>query len=229
MLVPVYSFTLHNIVACTPAAIDGAKTHALCIPVYSQKSRRSFSTTPRALKKGGKAARDDKHSAGTSDNGSAESPSDFSALESDIATALERLKADLSKLRAGGRFNPQVLEDLRVQPDKRDNATYKLSELAQVIPKGRTVQLIVGEKDVSSHLRNVYKDVASRADKIPIAHQTRIFRDHGQHALPQSATRSDRSKPAYACVASPTANGRVAAYGGQRGREDWRQDCDSTT
>jgi ribosome recycling factor len=54
----------------------------------------------------------------------------------------------LSKLRAGGRFNPELLENLRVQPDKNNAERVKLSDVAQVVPKGRTVQVIVGEKDV---------------------------------------------------------------------------------
>ena len=77
-----------------------------------------------------------------------EDPSDFNILESDIAAAIEQLRDDLSKLRAGGRFNSEVLEDLRVQPDKNSKQWVRLSDLAQVIPKGRTIQILVGEKDV---------------------------------------------------------------------------------
>jgi len=62
------------------------------------------------------------------------------------------LKNDLSKLRAGGRFNPEVLENLRVQPDKSSKETVKVSDVAQVIPKGRTVQLMIGEKDVRPNM-----------------------------------------------------------------------------
>jgi len=113
--------------------------------------RRPFSTTPSLLKKGGKAARDESKSQAASqgkDAASADDPSDFSALEADIAAAVERLKDDLSKLRAGGRFNPELLENLRVQPDKSSTAKVRLSDVAQVVPKGRTVQVLVGEKDV---------------------------------------------------------------------------------
>lgn len=84
-----------------------------------------------------------------SGEGADPSPYDFAVLETEIANAHERLKTDLSKLRAGGRFNPEVLENLRVQPQKHDKQTLKLSDLAQVIPKGRTVQVLVGELDVS--------------------------------------------------------------------------------
>ena len=79
----------------------------------------------------------------------ADDPFDFSVLEADISAVIERLKNDLSKLRAGGRFNPEVLEVLRVQPDKASNQTVKLSDVAQVIPKGRIVHIMVGEQDVS--------------------------------------------------------------------------------
>lgn len=103
-------------------------------------------------KKGGKASRDERN-ASDKTQAASDDPFDFSGLESDIANAIERLKSDLSKLRAGGRFNPEVLENLRVQPDKNNKQTVKLSDLAQVIPKGRTVQIIVGEKDVSDQHR----------------------------------------------------------------------------
>lgn len=110
---------------------------------------REFSTSTPLLKKGGKAAREEKQQSSSKESGGAnEDPYDFSTLESDIASTIERLKNDLSKLRAGGRFNPEVLENLRVQVEKGSSKTVKLSDVAQIVPKGRTVQVIVGEKDV---------------------------------------------------------------------------------
>ncbi|KAK3666163.1 hypothetical protein LTR22_002827 [Elasticomyces elasticus] len=105
---------------------------------------RHFTTSPQLQKKGAKAARE---AAAPSSSTPSDDPSDFSALEADIASSIERLKTDLSKLRAGGRFNPETLENLRVAPQKSSTATVKLSDVAQVIPKGRTVQIMVGEKD----------------------------------------------------------------------------------
>lgn len=67
-------------------------------------------------------------------------------LEADIGKAIERLKNDLSKLRAGGRFNPEVLEALRVKVGKE---SVRLGDVAQVVPKGRQVQVLVGEEEVS--------------------------------------------------------------------------------
>lgn len=116
-----------------------------------ETSRKPFSTSQCLHKKGAKAAREEKRevkqaagaeAAGTTD------PYDFADLEAHIAPALERLKSELSKLRGGGRFNPEVVENLRVQPEKGSNQSVRLSDLAQVVPKGRQVQIIVGEKDV---------------------------------------------------------------------------------
>jgi ribosome recycling factor len=55
----------------------------------------------------------------------------------------------LQKLRTGGRLNPETIEQLRVNLVKGKNETVRLSEVAQVVPKGgRSVAIIVGEEDV---------------------------------------------------------------------------------
>ncbi|TKA83874.1 hypothetical protein B0A55_00145 [Friedmanniomyces simplex] len=111
---------------------------------------RLFTTTPHLHKKGAKAARDaaQTSSSTTSTPTPSDDPSDFTALETEITTALDRLKTDLSKLRTGGRFNPEILENIRVKPHKTTpTTTVKLSDIAQIIPKGRTVQVLVGEQE----------------------------------------------------------------------------------
>jgi len=110
---------------------------------------RAFTSSATLHKKGGKAAREEKQASPKESSGASEDPYDFTSLEADIASAIERLRNDLSKLRAGGRFNPEVLENLRVQVEKGSTKTVKLSDVAQVVPKGRTVQVVVGEQDVS--------------------------------------------------------------------------------
>ncbi|EED16011.1 ribosome recycling factor, putative [Talaromyces stipitatus ATCC 10500] len=76
-------------------------------------------------------------------------PFNFSQLQTGISDALTRLKEDLQKLRSGGRFNPEVIEQLRVNLVKGSNETVRLSEVAQVVPKGgRAVTIIVGEEDL---------------------------------------------------------------------------------
>ena len=118
------------------------------------------------LKKGGKAAREASRETSSSSSSSSSSSttasssssgsddaSDFSALEEEIQKAMERLRSDLNKLRSGGRFNPDLLEALRVQLGKGSDAAFvKLGDVAQVIPKGRTVQVLVGEQDVRTRL-----------------------------------------------------------------------------
>jgi len=80
-------------------------------------------------------------------------PFDFSELETGITKAHDKLKDDLSKLRAGGRFNPELVENLRVSLVNKDNESGKqsvrLGDVAQVVPRGRVLGIMVGEKDVS--------------------------------------------------------------------------------
>ncbi|KAJ5753851.1 uncharacterized protein N7511_008004 [Penicillium nucicola] len=79
---------------------------------------------------------------------SAQDPFDLSQLHSGISTTVARLKDDLSKLRAGGRFNTAILENLKVQLSKESKESVKLGDLAQVVPKGgRMVTLLAAEED----------------------------------------------------------------------------------
>ncbi|KAK5130668.1 hypothetical protein LTR16_001373 [Cryomyces antarcticus] len=111
----------------------------------------------------GKAARAQSADAPSSSPSSSASPAaddpfDFSVLESDIAKVHERLQHELKKLRLGGRFNPEVLEALRVHLVKGGKESVRLGDVAQVIPKGRVVQLVVGEKD---HIKPITSAILS--------------------------------------------------------------------
>ncbi|KAL6239426.1 hypothetical protein BDW75DRAFT_227302 [Aspergillus navahoensis] len=76
-----------------------------------------------------------------------EDPLDLTQLELGIATAVSRLKDELSKLRMGGRLSSETIESLRVQLSKAGKETVKLGELAQVVPKGgRMVAVLVSEE-----------------------------------------------------------------------------------
>ena len=133
-------------------------THRLQVPIFPQpwkpKQRlpsrhRSFSSTPISFKKKLKADREQAEEAAES-SGGVEDPFDFSSLEAGIDKVLKKLEHDLSKLRTGGRFNPETLENLRVQLSKDNKRTERLGDLAQVLPKGgRSVMILVGEKEVS--------------------------------------------------------------------------------
>ncbi|KAL1629064.1 ribosome-recycling factor [Neofusicoccum ribis] len=77
---------------------------------------------------------------------------DLSTMESQILKAMERLTHELSELRAGGRFNTEHLEKLKVTLKPSGSAlgekeTHRLGDLAQVIPKGRVVTVIAGDED----------------------------------------------------------------------------------
>ncbi|KAJ5099117.1 hypothetical protein N7532_006118 [Penicillium argentinense] len=79
---------------------------------------------------------------------SPEDPFDLAQLQTGISTAVTRLKDDLSKLRAGGRFNTASLESLKVQLGKDSSDSFKLGDLAQVVPKGgRMVTLLAAEEE----------------------------------------------------------------------------------
>lgn len=106
---------------------------------------RTFTNTPSLLKKKSKADRDAAEEVSAVET---EDPSDFIVLESSIASALEKLSRDLAKLRTGGRFNTEVLDNIRVHIDKTSKKSERLGDLAQVLPKGgRSVMVLVGEKD----------------------------------------------------------------------------------
>ncbi|MCJ1415549.1 hypothetical protein MMC32_001881 [Xylographa parallela] len=120
-------------------------------PAHTPPRPRFFSTTPLLLKKGQRDEPKRTVEKATARFEAADNdPYDFSALEAGIDRALERLNDELSKLKPGGRFNPDVLEALRVSLVKGSRETVKLADVAQVIPRGgRTVVVLVGEADVS--------------------------------------------------------------------------------
>jgi ribosome recycling factor len=123
---------------------------------HALNCRRNFSQSSPFLKK--KSAADREEKAKEAQNlGPPEDPNDFSTLDSAISSALETLEGELLKLRTGGRFNPEILEDIRVRL-VAGKPTEKLRDLAQVLPKGgRTLMILVGEKDVS-YLVAAHKD-----------------------------------------------------------------------
>lgn len=139
---------------------------------------RPFSTSPCLGKKGGKAAReaareaarieeqqdddDDGDPGQILDEPPSEDPYDLTALTADVDKALADVKNSLSKLTGGGRFNHEVLENLKVELDKNSKQRARLSDVAQVVPRGRTVQILVGEKEVSLSLHLVQETVGRR-------------------------------------------------------------------
>ncbi|ETS74802.1 hypothetical protein PFICI_13286 [Pestalotiopsis fici W106-1] len=155
--------------ALRAAASSSSQSFAVAAPL------RPFHTTPCRLKKGGKGKHAEERQSGkgsksksndgssaaapastpsSSSGGSSqhptpnpEEPLDFADVQSRLAKASEAPAEALKKLKSGGRFNPDLIGSLRVQPDKKEAATYPLRELAQVVPKGgRTISLLVHEE-----------------------------------------------------------------------------------
>ncbi|KAI9835720.1 MAG: hypothetical protein M1819_001897 [Sarea resinae] len=113
------------------------------------RNTRALTITPPLYKKGGKAA-SKHHPPPPPANSEASDPYDLSHLEAANTKAIEHLKDELSKLRQGGRFNPEILEGLKVQLAKGGGAgsVVKLGEVAQVVPRGgRQIAIVAGEKE----------------------------------------------------------------------------------
>ncbi|KAI2783742.1 ribosome recycling factor [Daldinia loculata] len=92
-----------------------------------------------------------------------EEPLNFADVESRIRRHDEHHRELLKKLRAGGRFNPDVVGALRVQPERKDpGVTYPLREVAQVISRGgRTISLIAHE---AAYVKPIMSAVQASAD-----------------------------------------------------------------
>lgn len=75
-----------------------------------------------------------------------EDPFEFADLEFTWKKGADHFEDLLKKMRAGGRFNPDVIGELRVRPDKKLPETFPLHELAAVVPKGgRNISVLVHE------------------------------------------------------------------------------------
>jgi ribosome recycling factor len=82
-------------------------------------------------------------------------------VETQILKAIEKLTHDLAQLRGGGKLNPDIVENLKVQlgtsgKDKHGKESVKLGDIAQVVPRGRMFQVICGDAEVRTH----YSDFA---------------------------------------------------------------------
>ncbi|KAL8818961.1 MAG: hypothetical protein Q9191_007831, partial [Dirinaria sp. TL-2023a] len=130
---------------------------------------RQLSTSPPLLGRGGGGKKEQKRTVGinadkTKDE-ALDDALDFSGFQHAIGKATNHLKAQLSKLRTGG-LDLEAIESLNVNINgtasagggggggskrdgrkKREDGVVRLGDIAQVVPKGRTVVIIVGEKD----------------------------------------------------------------------------------
>lgn len=114
-----------------------------------QNTTRTLHTTLPLQKKGGK--QDSKRTVPlNAEKSEGLDPFDFTGYEAAILRAHENLESELAKIKAGGR-NPESIENVKVKLNKEKGSkeTVKLGDLASVVPRGRNVGVLVGEKDVS--------------------------------------------------------------------------------
>ena len=136
--------------ACSPCSILVPTTEPP-LPSHRRHPIRTLTSTSPLSKKGGK-----QESKRTVPLNAAKTsgldPFDFSDFQAAISRAQERLKTDLGKIKAGGR-DPEVVENVRVRLGKgeggREREMVRVGDLASVVPRGRNVAVLVGEKDVS--------------------------------------------------------------------------------
>lgn len=129
--------------------------HAALAPRRSLTAVRCFTASPALLRKPRKAnkahAQSDPSPPISQFSGSTPTDDayDVSALEAQILKAMERLTHELSQLRSGGRLNPEVVESLKVQlgTARAGKETVRLGHIAQVVPKGRLLNVMVGEQE----------------------------------------------------------------------------------
>ncbi|KAJ5092226.1 hypothetical protein NUU61_007096 [Penicillium alfredii] len=168
---------------------------------FSPAVGRSFANSPTLYKKKDKAKKNNVPEADSSAGAASEDPFDLSQLQNGISTAVARLKDDLSKLRAGGRFNTATLETLKVQLSKDGKDTARLGDLAQVVPKGgRMVSILVAEehiKPVTSAIVSSNLSLTPQTDShnalqlnIPIPPPTKESRDQNVNVARQALDRA---------------------------------------
>lgn len=124
---------------------------------------RVFSSTRTLNKKGKNAKASGRNAGGDEDDASPSSkskpsgkavkvdPFDLEELKSDIAKALGDFKTFVASLSRDGRLKPDDIDGLRVKLDKGKQE--RMSAVAQVIPKGRIMEIIVGDKTVGGTSR----------------------------------------------------------------------------
>lgn len=127
-------------------------------PPLASKNLRSFSKFPPLWKKAGKANKSHAKTDSSPPVGQAGQPTptdeiyDMGELEQSILKAIEKLTHDLAQLRSGGRLNPDIVESLKVQLGTagQGKETVRLGDIAQVVPRGRVLNVICGDDAVST-------------------------------------------------------------------------------
>lgn len=162
---------------CYQCAFRGQTQRLPSISIHRFSTTSPLSKKTTASKKSARKSPDiqppsvDRHipnNAATRNRDAEPDPYDHSLLQSQIDTAITRLKENLTKTRDAGRVSPAMLEDLPVELNVKGSSTQggaahkehlKVRDLANVIPKGgRTLQILVSSE---SDLKPVANAVAA--------------------------------------------------------------------
>lgn len=137
---------------------------------------------------------------------------DVSGLESQVLKAIEKLTHELSQLRSGGKMNPDIVESLKVQLGtvSEGKETVRLGDIAQVVPRGRVLNVICGEESVRPHPISIRDTIKESKINTAIAHQTHILRHRRLRTLPHPALPRVLEPLDHPSTTAP-ADGRVAA------------------
>ncbi|KAL8818836.1 MAG: hypothetical protein Q9223_002604, partial [Gallowayella weberi] len=164
--------TLFSILARTSLRPRYQSSYSLCAqcrstfhtnnhpPFPSLSNTKSFSTHhPLRKKQGGKGSSKNTVALNASKTANDNvDPLNFSALESEIAKIVENLQEDVRGIRAGG-IDIEALESARVtlknmstgaakkRMETQEAVKVRLGDLCQVVPRGRTLVLMVGDKE----------------------------------------------------------------------------------
>ncbi|KAF2642688.1 ribosome recycling factor, partial [Massarina eburnea CBS 473.64] len=160
-----------NAIRGTARAIATPCRHLITRPTPQScvNSTRTFATSPILHKKAGKANKAHARSDSSPPVSAPGLPTatddafDLSSLESSILKAIEKLTHELSQLRSGGRLSPEVVEGLKVQlgtagKDGVGKETVRLGDIAQVVPRGRMLNVICGEAE---HIKPISSAISS--------------------------------------------------------------------
>jgi len=160
------AFTTANTLVHTPARFTIYRTAVAPVCHHCAAVRRLSTTPPLFKKGGGKQEQKRTVEINSAKTASRDDAHDFSGFQHEIDKATDYLKSELSKLRAGG-LDLEAIEALKISlgtsrgggggGPKKDGAraggkgrvdTLRLGDVAQVVPRGRIVVIMVGEKEV---------------------------------------------------------------------------------
>ncbi|KAK8064910.1 ribosomal recycling factor [Apiospora phragmitis] len=178
------TFELRSIlqIGTRPTAAAATRAATSTTPIVTPRNLshyRSLHTTPIWLKKKsreekeqarGRPAADSSSSTSSGGASSSQHPTitpedalDFADVHSRLTKIAAHANEHLKKLKMGGRFNPDLIGSVKVQPDRKDSSvSYPIRELASVIPKGgRTISLLVHE---AAYIKPIMTAVQSHRD-----------------------------------------------------------------